>query len=128
MLVRYLYIRNYKAHKNMFDKITSYIYPPDRLLASKVLKLKLTQVSIFGAGDLGRGVIQYLHDKPININRWYDSSVKQGKAYFCKREVWSIDNLSHEPCEYLIIASEVYKKEMITSARTAGFNGHFITL
>lgn len=112
----------------VITRLVNFFVAPDKQLVSKVRRLGLTEVSVFGAGELGMAVVDELLRNGVKLKHWYDSSVSVGEHAFMGQKVSDVTQLSNEPCHYVLLASEAFVSEMADTCKRHGFSGEFIRL
>lgn len=113
-----------------YNAIRKSIWNNDSVLEETVIQLKnimsnTDTLAIYGAGDLGRKIYdecdfnEIFSQKKIRV---YDSYIKELVTYKGEICVGSMDELNNKDFDYIIVASNKYKDEMITSIKSKGIS------
>lgn len=81
-------------------------------ILDQVDEINLTEVSIYGAGELFEMLLPYLKDRNIVIKNVIDSRAKIKPFYFLNFEVLALEKVDFTPDDVIIIASVVYYAEI----------------
>ena len=112
----------------MLRKVKLFFLPPDFVLASQVLEAGLTEVSVFGIGELGTALVGRLKEQGIIVNYWYDSNVSDSQHNYMGCSVYHISKVASQTPKTVVIASEAFEDDMINTCLSYGYNGRILSL